>query len=56
MFWLTIEPRCVGGSEFNQWILKAIIPGQELTETYNDYLEMMERIHELLLRFRQIEE
>lgn len=54
-FWLQISPQKVGGSKNNHWVLDAVLPNQQLTEGYDDYLEMMERVQELLLCFRKIE-
>ena len=50
---ITVKPEPIGGSEYTRWTIDATLPNQELTEAYDDYLEMMERIHELLLRFRR---
>ncbi len=52
-FWLSIDPENIGGPEYNRWKLSASTPYQTLTESYDDFLEMKERVDELLRRYRE---
>ena len=47
--WIHIKPT---NSMCSGWVLTASLPGQQLTEAYTDYREMMERIYELLKRYK----